>query len=89
MTLTIAVFFLLGRFVHTFHAATIKEQVGGYVVIPFSRLGESGQFASSVTIRLGVYDRISRFIPQFASETLANSYALAQARTMVLSNQLN
>lgn len=67
----------------------IKEQVGNYVVTPFSYLGESGQFASSVSIRRGVYDRIFHFIPQFACETLANSYALAQARTMVLSNQLN
>lgn len=67
----------------------IKEQVGNYVVTPFSHLGESGQFASSVSIRRGVYDRIFHFIPQFASETLANSYALAQARTMVLSKQLN
>lgn len=67
----------------------IKEQVGNYVVTPLSHLCESGQFASSVSIRRGVYDRIFRFIPQFASETLANSYTLAQARTMVLSNQLN
>lgn len=67
----------------------IKEQVGNYVVTPFSHIDQSGLFAASVSIRRGVYDRIFRFIPQFASENMANSYALDQARTMVLSNQLN
>ena len=66
----------------------IKEQVGNYIVTPFSRINASGQFAASVSIRRGVYDRILRFAPQFESEALANSYALAQARSMVLSNQL-
>lgn len=82
--------FLLGGFVHTFNAATKNQRAGRQLLVtPLSHLGESGQFASFVSIRRGVYDRIFRFIPQFASETLANSYALAQARTMVLSNQLN
>ena len=67
----------------------IKEQVGNYVVTPLSHIDGSGLFASTVSIRRGVYDRIFRFIPQFASEALANNYALAQARTMVLSNQLH
>ena len=67
----------------------IKEQVGNYVVTPFSHLDASGQFAASVSIRRGVYDRVFRFIPQFTSESLANSYALDQARTMLLANALN
>ena len=68
---------------------TIKEQVGNYVVTPLSHLDASGQFAASVSIRRGVYDRVFRFIPQFTSESLANSYALDQARTMVLANALS
>lgn len=66
----------------------IKEQVGNYVVTPLSQIQSSGQFSASVSIRRGVYDRILRFTPQFASEAMANAYALAQARNMVLSNQL-
>ena len=66
----------------------IKEQVGNYVVTPMSQINGSGSFASSVSIRRGVYDRVFRFIPQFSSEALAHGYALSQAQAMVLSKQL-
>ncbi len=65
----------------------IKKQVGNYVVTPLSHPAASGLFVASVSIRRGVYDRIFSFVPQFASEMLANRYALSQAHSMVRQNQ--
>ena len=64
----------------------LTERVGNYVVTPLIQTMQNGLIEAAVSIRRGKYDRIFRFIPQFASETLANSYTLAQARTMALSS---
>lgn len=66
----------------------IKQQVGNYVVTPYSHKDSQGNFAASVSIQRGVYDRIFRFIPQFNNAATAQRYALSQAREMVLANQL-
>lgn len=59
------------------------------MVTPLTTVRAPGQVSASVSIRRGMYDRIFRFIPQFADEALARSYALAQGRSMVLNNQLS
>lgn len=65
------------------------EQVGSYVVTPLIQAVGLDRFAAAVSIRRGKYDRVFSFIPQFADEALAASYALAQGRSMLLSKQLS
>ncbi|AIJ47263.1 hypothetical protein O987_15720 [Comamonas testosteroni TK102] len=67
----------------------ITEQIGRYVVTPLTQSNTSGQFLAAVSIRRGAYDRVIRFIPQFSSELLASNYALAEGRSMVMSQRLN
>ena len=67
----------------------ITEQIGRYVVTPLPQPSTSGQFLAAVSIRRGAYDRVIRFIPQFSSELLASNYALAEGRSMVMSQRLN
>ena len=64
------------------------ECVGNYVVTPLIKIIGPDLFAASVSIRRGVYDRIFRFIPNFASSAAATQYALAEGRSMVLHNQM-
>jgi hypothetical protein len=66
-----------------------KEQIGHYLVTPFPIATEGGGFVGAVSIRRGKYDRVFRFIPQFATESLASSYALSEGRSMVQSHRLN
>jgi hypothetical protein len=66
-----------------------KEQIGHYVVTPFPIATEGGGFIGAVSIRRGTYDRVFRFIPQFATELLASNYALSEGRSMVQSHRLN
>lgn len=70
------------------HPTTLVERVGDYVVTPLPSLPEQGSFAAAVSIRRGVYDRIFRFIPRFASAAQATQYALAEGRSLVLRQQL-
>ena len=70
------------------HKKQNAERVGNYVVTPLDQPMEHGMFAASVSIRRGVYDRIFKFIPCFASYKQAAQYALAEGRSMVLQNQL-
>jgi hypothetical protein len=62
--------------------------VGKFLVTPLTKITDSGDYAASVSIRRGMYDRIIRFIPRFQSDALAARYALRQGRSMVLQNQL-
>lgn len=55
--------------------------VGKFVVSPLSRLEESGQYSSSVSIRRGMHDRLFRFVPRFATRDGALLYAIAEGRT--------
>ncbi|GAA3983759.1 hypothetical protein GCM10022279_03920 [Comamonas faecalis] len=64
------------------------EHVGGYTVTPLAQSAEQGLFIASVSIRRGMYDRIFRFIPRFASAGQAVQYAMAEGRSLVLCNQL-
>ncbi|WP_280192761.1 hypothetical protein [Delftia sp. PS-11] len=65
------------------------EQVGCYVVTPLIQAVGLRRFAAAVSIRRGKYDRVFRFIPQFADASLATSYAMAQGRSLLFSKQLN
>lgn len=65
-----------------------SERVGHYMVTALTQTNHCGQVAAAVSIRRGTYDRIFRFIPQFADESLASSFALAEGRSMVLHQQL-
>lgn len=67
----------------------IPEQVGPYMVTPLTHTQSDGQYGASVSIRRGVYDRVFRFIPQFANEVQAARYALTEGIRMVRCNQLN
>ncbi len=69
------------------HNYNDAERVGNYLVTPHARVTDAGVTAS-VSIRRGMYDRVFRFIPRFASDTQAKQYALAQGRNMVLTHQL-
>lgn len=62
--------------------------VGKFLVTPLTKITDSGDYAASVSIRRGMYDRIIRFIPRFQSDALAARYALRQGRSMVLQDQL-
>ena len=62
--------------------------VGKVLVTPLTKITDSGDYAASVSIRRGMYDRIIRFIPRFQSDAHAARYALRQGRSMVLQNQL-
>ncbi|CAB5722426.1 Uncharacterised protein [Delftia tsuruhatensis] len=68
--------------------SNITEQVGHYVLTPLTQANGRGQVAAAVSIRRGAYDRIFRFIPQFADEALASRFALAQGRILVQDRQL-
>ena len=56
--------------------------VGKYLVSPLTRLGESGQYTASVSIRSGsgrgTHDRVFRFLPEFATHEGAIRYAIAE-----------
>ncbi len=65
------------------------ERVGQYVLTPHIQITNSGHFAAAVSISRGVYDRVFNFLPQFASDTMAADFAMSEARSMVLSNQLS
>ncbi len=62
--------------------------VGKFLVTPLTKITDHGDYASAVSIRRGVYDRIIRFIPRFESDAHAARYALREGRSMVLRNQL-
>lgn len=62
--------------------------VGKFLVTPLTKITDSGDYAASVSIRRGMYDRIIRFIPRFQTDALATRYARRQGRSMVLQNQL-
>jgi hypothetical protein len=49
--------------------------VGDYVVAPFTRHVGPGDYAASVSIRRGLYDRVFRFAPHFESRDAAQRYA--------------
>jgi len=70
------------------HQEPNAERVGHYLVTPLTQSTDHGLFAAAVSIRRGVYDRIFKFIPRFASDVQATQYALAEGRSMVLQNQL-
>lgn len=64
------------------------ERVGDYVVTPLTKPADSGNFAASVSIRRGAYDRIFKFVPRFSSDVQATQYALKEGRSLVLQKQL-
>lgn len=69
---------------NTFHS----HEVGTYLVTPMTKQVDGGQFAASVSIRRGAYDRIFRLAPRFANATRAAHYALAQGRLFIMNKQL-
>nr|WP_028602644.1 hypothetical protein [Ottowia thiooxydans] len=67
---------------------TTAHSIGRYLVTPITRRTDSGLYQASVSIRRGMHDRIFRFIPQFCSDSGAQVYAMAQARSMLLNQQI-
>lgn len=61
--------------------------VGHYLVTPLTRVTDQGDYAASVSLRRGKYDRVYRFIPRFANAEGALSFALAQARALLTQDQ--
>lgn len=57
--------------------------VGKYIVTPLTRCTDSGDYAASVSIRRGTYDRIFRFLPRFESHAGAEKYALAEGYSLL------
>lgn len=57
--------------------------VGHYLITPLTRVTEQGDYAASVSLRRGSYDRVYRFFPRFANAEGALSFALAQARALL------
>lgn len=67
---------------------TSAHQVGTYLVTPMTKLTPSGQYAASVSVRRGTYDRIFGLLPVFDDAARALGYALAQGRRFVTTGQL-
>lgn len=65
--------------------------VGRFLLSPFTKRTESGQYAASLSIRSGqgsgTHDRVFRFVPAFATSDEAIQYAVAQGRQFVRTNQ--
>ncbi len=57
--------------------------VGHYLITPLTRVTDQGDYAASVSLRRGKYDRVYRFFPRFACAESALSFALAQARALL------
>ena len=61
--------------------------VGKFLVSPFSKLTEAGDFAASLSIRSGrgsaQHDRVFRFLPRFATREDAWQYAANQSHCLL------
>jgi len=61
--------------------------VGKFLVSPFARITESGDFTASLSIRSGrgsgTHDRVFRFLPRFSTQEGAVRYAATQGRGML------
>lgn len=68
--------------------SSLTHTVGNYLITPMTRLTDTGEYAASVSIRRGMYDRVFRLIPRFRSAARAARYALAQGRQLALHGQL-
>lgn len=68
-------------------ACTAPVSVGHYLITPLSRVTDQGDYAASVSLRRGSYDRVYRFFPRFACAESALSFALAQARALLTQDQ--
>lgn len=55
--------------------------VGKYLVSPFTRSTDLGQYTASVSIRNGSHDRVFRFVPNFASREDALQYAIDEGHS--------
>lgn len=63
------------------------QVVGKYLVTPFTKISDTGEYLAAVSLRRGMHDRIFRFVPRFASPLSAMRYALAQGRDMAMAHQ--
>jgi len=61
--------------------------VGKFLVSPFTRLTEAGDYLASLSIRsgrgTGTHDRVFRFTPRFTTRQGALAYAADQGRCML------
>lgn len=69
------------------NALNTPVSVGHYLITPLSRVTDQGDYAASVSLRRGSYDRVYRFFPRFANAEGALSFALAQARALLTQDQ--
>jgi len=64
-------------------SASPAQQVGKYLLSPFTAQAADGHFTASISIRSGsgqaTHDRVFRFTSHFSSRHEATAYALAQA----------
>ena len=69
------------------HTLEKAFSVGKFLVSPFARITESGDFAASLSIRNGrgsaSYDRVFRFVPRFATREGALRYAASQSHELL------
>lgn len=70
--------------------ATTLEQpflVGKFLVSPFTRITDAGDYQASLSIRSGrgsaTHDRVFRFLPRFTSPRAALDYATTEGRQML------
>lgn len=61
--------------------------VGKYLVSPFTKITEGGDYQASLSIRSGrgtaTHDRVFRFLPRFATSQAALDYAALQGRQLM------
>lgn len=72
---------------NTANTPNTPVSVGRYLITPLTRVTDQGDYAASVSLRRGSYDRVYRFIPRFANAEGALSFALAQARALLTQDQ--
>jgi len=61
--------------------------VGKYLVSPFTKITEGGDYQASLSIRsgrgIGTHDRVFRFLPRFPTSQAALNYAAHQGRRLL------
>lgn len=68
---------------NTPNAPQSPVSVGHYLITPLTRVTDQGDYAASVSLRRGKYDRVYRFFPRFACAQGALDFAMAQARALL------
>jgi len=63
------------------------QVVGKYLVTPFTKISDTGDYLAAVSLRRGMHDRIFRFVPRFASPLGAMHYARTQGHEMAMAQQ--